>query len=221
MLFYNEKEYQDALEYIEAIFTLGGLSECGKTSAGVYLEELPYNIKRYKIIHFEKDMMEARGYDLSNGMHDNHFIDLYAEPHRDEAFKEFIIRLVAQMKKDNVKRASIESLYRAPFGLFLKGELGIKCANIYISVPIELRAKRQWEKNCSKGQISVTLEETLAKVEKKDIFKNKHRASECNESADYVVDNGYDVSREMYLNSIKKIAVDTINSSLGENIYDY
>lgn len=210
MIGFVEKDYLDSLEYIEAIFTLGGLSECGKTSAGIYLEELPYQIKRYKIIHIEREMMEVRAYDLSEGMKDYHFIQLYSEPFCEDSFKEFVVRLVIRMKKDKVKRASIESLYRAPFGAFLKKELGQRCSNIYIDAPADVRAFRQWEKHKSEGNAMISLNDTLAKVREKDCFKESHKASDCKLIADYIVDNGANTTREIFLSEIKGIAEKTI-----------
>lgn len=106
----------------------------------------PFEIKRYKIIEIEKEMMSARGMDISSGLKDEHFIKLYQDKSED-VFKEFILRLIVHLKEDNIKCVSIESLYRAPFGSFLKREFGNKCANIYIEAPIEIRARREYNKN--------------------------------------------------------------------------
>lgn len=216
MIYVDEKRFQNALNDIEAIFTLGGLSECGKTSAGIHLESLPLKIKRYKIIQIEKEMMLDRGYDLSNGMNDKHFLNLYEESKCEEIFKEFMVRLAKRLKKDNSKRASIESLYRAPLGIFLKRYLGNRCANIYIDAPLEVRVKRQLCKVFSQikeGEKRITYEEMLELVSKKDIFKEQHKALECKAIADYVVDNGENISKQVFLDTIEKIAVDTITSS--------
>ena len=215
MKYFDDFEFNEAIRYIEAIFTLGGLSECGKTSAGIYLEELPYQIKRYKIIHIEKQMMEARGYNLTDGMKDEHFQQLYSSLDCEDTFKEFIVRLVKRMKLDNVKRASIESLYRAPFGEFLKNVLGERCANIYIDAPVELRARRQWEKKCME-EGAVSLDYITNIVKEKDIFKEIHKASECKTIADYVVDNGENISKDKFLAEIKMIALNTINTNMDK-----
>ena len=93
---FSNKEYEENLEYLEAIFTLGGLSECGKSSAGKHLDTL--GIKRRKIIKIEKAMMEDRGMDLSNGLKDEYFVDLYKDK-GNEAFREFLFRLIENMKE--------------------------------------------------------------------------------------------------------------------------
>ena len=215
MEFVNEKEFQNALDYIEVVFTLGGLSECGKTTAGIYLESLPLNIKRYKIIQIEREMMLERGFDLSNGMKDEHFLELYDESKCEEVFKEFVVRLVEHLKRDNLRRVSIESLYRAPFGAFLKKYLGNRCANIYIEAPIEVRVKRQLCKVSSEAHENekISYEEMLARVLQKDFFKEQHRASECKVIADYVVDNNENIGKQLFLDVIEKIAVETITHS--------
>ena len=60
MKFTNE-QYQEALNYVRGMFSLGGLSVCGKTSAGNKLQEM--GARKSKIIHLAREMMEERGYD--------------------------------------------------------------------------------------------------------------------------------------------------------------
>ena len=66
---------------------------------------LVINFKRWepeksKIIHIEREMMEERGYDLSEGMKDEHFVNLYAD-NQEEAFREFLYRLIKHMQEEN------------------------------------------------------------------------------------------------------------------------
>lgn len=212
-MIFTEKQYLDNLDYVEALFTLGGLSECGKTSAGKQFEKI--GIRRGKIIKIEREMMEERGYDLTDGMKDEHFVKLYEN--QEEAFREFLFRLVEHMKAENIAKASIESLYRAPLGAFLKRELGDKCCNIYIEAPVESRAYREMLKVNAKakaeGTEPITLEEMIDKVKRKDIFKEKHNATACYDVADYVVDNSSEVTFEEFLKEIETIAYDTINKT--------
>lgn len=203
---FTNKEYQDALNYVQGMFSLGGLSECGKTSAGYKLQEM--GARKSKIIHIEREMMEERGYDLSNGMQDDHFVELYKDD-QEESFREFLFRLVIHMKEENKPFASIESLYRAELGAFLKRELKDKMANIFIDAPAEVRASREMEKVNAKaldeGKPTITFEEMLKKVNQKDEFKIKHNAIKVKDIADYVVDNSEEVTREQFLNDIEKI----------------
>lgn len=202
----NDNEYQEALKYVQGMFSLGGLSECGKTSAGYKLQEM--GARKSKIIHIEREMMEERGYDLSDGMKDEHFVKLYAD-NPDQSFKEFLYRLIMHMKEENKPFASIESLYRAELGAFLKKELGDRMLNIYIDAPAEVRASRELKKVNSKaeaeGKTLMTYEEMLEKVHKKDEFKMKHNAQKVKEIADYVVDNSEGVTREQFLGKIEEI----------------
>lgn len=207
---FTEKQYLENLDYIEALFTLGGLSECGKTSAGKHFESL--GIKRGKIIKIEREMMEDRGYDLSDGMKNEYFIELYLD--QENAFREFLFRLIEHMKAEGITKISIESLYRAPLGAFLKKELGDRCSNIYIEAPIEARAYREMLKVNAKaikdGTQTVTLDEMVERVKNKDKFKEEHNASDCRDIADYIVDNSSAVTYEDFLAEIENIARDTI-----------
>ena len=111
----------------------------------------------------------------------------------------------------------LESLYRAPLGAFLKRELGDKCSNIYIEAPVESRAYREMlkvnEKAKAEGTEFVTLDEMIERVKRKDIFKEKHNASDCYDIADYVVDNSSIVTYDEFLKEIETIAYDTINKT--------
>ena len=102
MNYLDGKNFSEEKKYIDAIFTLSGLSECGKSSAGIRMASSPFEIKRYKIIEIEKEMMSARGMDISSGLKDEHFIKLYQDKSED-VFKEFILRLIVHLKEDNIK----------------------------------------------------------------------------------------------------------------------
>mgnify|MGYP000759756826 len=176
----------------------------------------PFEIKRYKIIEIEKEMMSARGMDISSGLKDEHFIKLYQDKSED-VFKEFILRLIVHLKEDNIKCVSIESLYRAPFGSFLKREFGNKCANIYIEAPIEIRARREYNKKCyeafEKGISGISYKEVLESVKMKDAFKESHKASNCKEIADYVIINDEKKDLEDFLHDVDVIVSDTIKGT--------
>lgn len=145
-----------------------------------------------KIIQIEREMMEERKYDISNGMKDEHFIELYAK-NTEEVFKEFLFRLISKLQENGEKYASIESLYRAELGVFLKKELEAKMLNIYIEAPVEVRAKREMKKVNTKlqmeGKERISFEEMLRKVNEKDVFKLKHGADYVKEIADIIINN--------------------------------
>lgn len=211
---FTEKEYQDNIHYVKGIFTLGGLSECGKTTAGNRFKEL--GVRKSKIIHIEYEMMQDRGWDISNGVPSDYFKNLYANQ-PELVFKEFLFRLINKMKEENVQYASLESLYRAPLGAFIKKELGERAANIFIDTPLEVRALREMKKINDKAEIEgskkVTLQEMIAKVSKKDEFKKEHHADDVKNIADYIVNNGAETALVDFINEIDRIAV-----SLGVEI---
>ncbi|WP_142415593.1 hypothetical protein [Hathewaya massiliensis] len=210
---FSNEEYVKNLAYVEALFTLGGLSECGKSSAGKHLETL--GIKRQKIIKIEREMMEDIGLDLSNGMKNDYFVELY-KYNQEQVFTEFLFRLIEKMKMEKVTKVAIESLYRAPLGEFLKRELGDRVANIYIEAPIEVRAYREMLKINKKveaeGECEITLEEMLEKVKESHLFKEKHNAKDVINIADYVVDNSDNVPYDEFLKQITYISEKTINT---------
>lgn len=135
----------------------------------------------------------------------------------EDVFKEFILRLIVHLKEDNIKCVSIESLYRAPFGSFLKREFGNKCANIYIEAPIEIRARREYNKKCyeafEKGISGISYKEVLESVKMKDAFKESHKASNCKEIADYVIINDEKKDLEDFLHDVDVIVSDTIKGT--------
>lgn len=210
---FSNEEYAKNLEYVEALFTLGGLSECGKSSAGKHLDTL--GIKREKIVKIEREMMEHIGIDLSKGMKDEHFVELY-KYNEEQIFREFLFRLIEKMKMENITKVAIESLYRAPLGEFFKRELGNRVANIYIEAPVEIRSYRQMLKVNkeaeAEGKCKITLEEMLGKVKENDLFKEKHHAKDVRNIADYIVDNSDKVAYEEFLQQITYIAEKTIKT---------
>lgn len=129
----------------------------------------------------------------------------------------FHLRLIVHLKEDNIKCVSIESLYRAPFGSFLKREFGNKCANIYIEAPIEIRARREYNKKCyeafEKGISGISYKEVLESVKMKDAFKESHKASNCKEIADYVIINDEKKDLEDFLHDVDVIVSDTIKGT--------
>ena len=201
-----DSEYANQKSFLNGLVTLGGLSECGKTSAGVHLESIGFD--RIKIIQIEREMMLERKFDLSNGMADYHFIELYkGEPHH--VFKEFLIRLIDRIKANNKKYVTIESLYRAPLGAFLKAELQEKAVDIYIYAPIEVRAQRELIKinqnNASNDLPKIEFADVLKRIEQKDLFKTRHNAFECRDIADVVIDNGTNTSYDDFISELNSI----------------
>ena len=204
---FTENQYITQLEYLEGLITLGGLSECGKTTAGLHYESIGF--ERIKIIQIEREIMLDRGFDLSNGMTDQHFVALYkCEP--EKTFREFLFRLIDILKAKQKKFVSIESLYRAPLGSFLKSELEDKVINIFIDAPIEVRAQRELIKinrnNEENSLPMVSLETVIAQVARKDEFKIEHNAMDCLSIADVVISNDSNKSFDDLIDELDSIA---------------
>lgn len=195
----TDEQFTKRKEYIKGMFSLGGLSECGKSTAGLYFASI--GIKRMKIIAIEKEMMLERNYQFSGHPTENDFKKLYAN-NPEQIFREFLYRLIGKMQEAGTHYASIESLYRSELGAYLKKELGAKMLNIYIEAPLEIRAKREFNKQTSANGENYTFDEIVERTKKKDQFKIKHGALRVKEIADIIVNNDKFVENEQQYENI-------------------
>lgn len=92
----TDEQFTKRKEYINGMFSLGGLSECGKSAAGLYFASI--GIKRMKIIAIEKEMMLERNYQFSGHPTENDFKKLYAN-NPEQIFREFLYRLIGKMQE--------------------------------------------------------------------------------------------------------------------------
>lgn len=195
----TDEQYTKRKEYVKGMFSLGGLSECGKSAAGLYFDSI--GIKRMKIIAIEKEMMLERNYQFSGHPTENDFKKLYAN-NPEQIFREFLYRLIGKMQEAGTHYASIESLYRSELGAYLKKELGAKMLNIYIEAPLEVRAKREFKKQTIDNGENYTFDEIVERTKKKDQFKIKHGALRVKEIADIIVNNDKFVENEQQYENI-------------------
>ena len=195
----TDEQFTKRKEYVKGMFSLGGLSECGKSAAGLYFDSI--GIKRMKIIAIEKEMMLERNYQFSGHPTENDFKKLYAN-NPEQIFREFLYRLIGKMQEAGTHYASIESLYRSELGAYLKKELGAKMLNIYIEAPIEVRAKREFKKQTIDNGENYTFDEIVERTKKKDQFKIKHGALRVKEIADIIVNNDKFVENEQQYENI-------------------
>lgn len=195
----TDEQYTKRKEYVKGMFSLGGLSECGKSAAGLYFDSI--GIKRMKIIAIEKEMMLERNYQFSGHPTENDFKKLYAN-NPEQIFREFLYRLIGKMQESGTHYASIESLYRSELGAYLKKELGAKMLNIYIEAPLEVRAKREFKKQTIDNGENYTFDEIVERTKKKDQFKIKHGALRVKEIADIIVNNDKFVENEQQYENI-------------------
>ena len=195
----TDKQFTKRKEFVKGMFSLGGLSECGKSAAGFYFDSI--GIKRMKIIAIEKEMMLERNYQFSGHPTENDFKKLYAN-NPEQIFREFLYRLIGKMQEAGTHYASIESLYRSELGAYLKKELGAKMLNIYIEAPLGVRAKREFKKQTIDNGENYTFDEIVERTKKKDQFKIKHGALRVKEIADIIVNNDKFVENEQQYENI-------------------
>lgn len=195
----TDEQFTKRKEYVKGMFSLGGLSECGKSAAGLYFDSI--GIKRMKIIAIEKEMMLERNYQFTGHPTENDFKKLYAN-NPEQIFREFLYRLIGKMQEAGTHYASIESLYRSELGAYLKKELGAKMLNIYIEAPLEVRAKREFKKQTIANGENYTFAEIVERTKKKDQFKIKHGALRVKEIADIIVNNDKFVENEQQYENI-------------------
>lgn len=192
---------------IKGLILLGGLSECGKTTAGKRLHQL--GIRRSKIIHTEYEMMRARGIDPDIGLTPEHFESLYKDQNT-RAFDEFLTRFAHTLETEQANYASLESLYRAPLGQHIKAALPDRVAIIYIEAPLHDRAHREWLKLCTKAQQTntepPTLDQVIRAVEQKDQFKIERNATDVRGIATHIIDNGATTTLDQFIEQIDNIA---------------
>ena len=201
---FTEKDFENRKNFVKGMFSLGGLSECGKSAAGIYFDSI--GIKRMKIIAVEKEMMIERNYQFTGHPSEQDFTNLYAKD-TEQVFKEFLYRLIGKMQEENIHYASIESLYRSELGVYLKKELGPKMMNIYIEAPLEVRAQREYQKQTIDNGKDFTFDEIVERTKNKDQFKIKHGALKVKDIADIIINNDSFVANEkQYLNIMAGIA---------------
>lgn len=201
---FTEQDFENRKNFVKGMFSLGGLSECGKSAAGIYFDSI--GIKRMKIIAIEKEMMIERNYQFTGHPSEQDFTNLYAK-NTEKVFKEFLYRLIGKMQEENIHYASIESLYRSELGVYLKKELGPKMMNIYVEAPLEVRAQREYKKQTIDNGENFTFDEIVERTKKKDQFKIKHGALKVKDIADIIVNNDSFVENEkQYLNIMAGIA---------------
>ncbi|RMC57703.1 hypothetical protein F5ESL0260_05410 [Lactobacillus sp. ESL0260] len=201
---FTEQDFENRKNFVKGMFSLGGLSECGKSAAGIYFDSI--GIKRMKIIAIEKEMMIERNYQFTGHPSEQDFTNLYAKD-TEKVFKEFLYRLIGKMQEENIHYVSIESLYRSELGVYLKKKLGPKMMNIYIEAPLEVRAQREYKKQTIDNGKNFTFAQIVERTKKKDQFKIKHGALKVKDIADIIVNNDSFVENEkQYLNIMAGIA---------------
>jgi len=122
------------------IFALTGMSECGKSTVGRYLDLK--GIKRLKIVRLFEQVRDK----LSPGEKLGDFIQQEEAKDPYTLWNAFVDELLSTIKFLGTDMASIESLYGGGLGPYLIQKLGDHFCIIYIDIPLELRLSRQMER---------------------------------------------------------------------------
>ena len=163
---------------IGRLFSLGGLSECGKSHAGRYFDER--GIRRIKIGR----VLAETGRELGLDPDAEGFTATLYRDHAAVVLPGFLRRVADEMAANGTRRASLESMYRRELATFLKRALGPRMINIFIEAPLALRIDREWR---AKGDADRATVER--RVLAKDALKRERGVQALRAVADMVIDN--------------------------------
>lgn len=177
-----EEEIPKLANNIKGIISLGGMSESGKSTSGIYLSKL--GVIRLKIISIEKQMMiDRKIIKPGDSPNNEHFELLYKNV--DETMKEFIYRVLKFMNDNNIKYLSLESMYRKEMVEYLELYLSDKSLCIFFKTSFQIRVKREALKKNETNNLEKVIQQTL----KKDEFKKNCKANEVENVATVIFNN--------------------------------
>jgi nucleoside-diphosphate kinase len=130
----NQERFKDKM-----VFALTGMSECGKSTVGQYLDSK--GIRRLKIVRLFERAKER----MAPGSTEN-FRDFVARNEAEDPYAiwdVFIDELHREMEALGTNMASIESLYGGGLGPYLKQRLAEHFCIVYVDIPVEVRLQRQ------------------------------------------------------------------------------
>jgi len=160
------------------VFALTGMSECGKSTVGKYLDSK--GITRLKIVKLFEKIRDRRA------PHEELYVFVRQEEERDPyaLWDAFIDELVVEMGRVNANAVSIESLYGGGLGPYLKQRLGRHFCIVFVDIPLEVRLVRQMQReNLS------DMESARKYLLPRDEVKERSGIPVLKEIADEVVDN--------------------------------
>lgn len=171
----NQKRFQNKM-----VFALTGMSECGKSTIGKYLDSK--GIRRLKIVRLFERAKERMAPGSSENFRDfvarNEAKDPYA------IWDVFIDELHREMEALGTNMASIESLYGGGLGPYLKQRLADHFCIVYVDIPVEVRLQRQM---IQEGLSDI--EAAKAILYPRDEIKTKSGIPALKEIAGEVIDN--------------------------------
>lgn len=169
------------------IFALTGMSECGKSTVGLYLDSK--GVRRLKIVRlFEKVRNKwSPQEDLNEFLKRQEERDPYA------LWDAFIEELLLEMGRIGTSMASIESLYGGGLGPYLKRKLGDHFSILFIDMSADIRLRRQMQRE-KLGSIKEAKNLLLPR----DEIKTKSGIPALKEIAGDIIDNSGTLT-ELYL----------------------
>lgn len=178
LIFERSKEMNESRLSGKMIFALTGMSECGKSTVGKYLNSK--NISRLKIVKLFEKVRDKWSPDE----------ELYAFLKRREErdpyalWDAFIDEMITEMDRLGTSAASIESLYGGGLGLYLKQRLGRHFCIVFVDIPLEVRLYRQVQR-----ENLPDIESAKKYLLPRDKIKEKSGIPELKEIAGEMVDN--------------------------------
>lgn len=185
-IFENRKREDEDLFKDKMIFALTGMSECGKSTVGKYLDSR--GIPRLKIVRFferVRDKWSPR----------NEFYQFTDEEQRRNPYAlwdAFLNEILTEMTVRKASMVSIESLYGGGLGPYLKHRMGSRFRIIYVDIPLEIRLQRQMQR-----EGLATIEEAKEVLLPRDKDKADSGIPALKDIADEVIDNSCTV-KDLY-----------------------
>lgn len=177
-IFKRKEEMDHNLFKGKKIFALTGMSECGKSTVGKYLDSR--GIPRLKIVKFFERIRDKQC--PSEELY--RFIKQEEQKNPYALWDAFIEELINEMNVRKASTVSIESLYGGGLGPYLKKRLGNRFCVVYIDIPIEIRLKRQMQR-----ENLTTTEEAKKILLPRDEIKMNSGIPALKKIAEEVIDN--------------------------------
>jgi nucleoside-diphosphate kinase len=171
----NQIRFKDKM-----VFALTGMSECGKSTVGKYLDTR--GIKRLKIVKIFENVRQT----ITPTQEENLAEFVKREESRDPyaLWNLFLDELLRQMESLGVDTVSIESLYGGGLGPYIQQALGDRFCIVYIDIPLEVRLERQMIREGLK-----TLDDARRLLLPRDKIKAESGIPALKEIADEIIDN--------------------------------
>lgn len=177
-IFKEREDMDNTLFNGKKVFALTGMSECGKSTVGKYLDSR--GIPRLKIVRFFERVRDKQ----SPGEELYQFIKKEEQNNPYALWNAFIEELIAEMNIRKVNRVSIESLYGGGLGPYLKKRMGDHFCIVYLDVSLEIRLKRQMQR-----ENLLTSEEAEKILLPRDRIKAESGIPALKEIAEEIIDN--------------------------------